>query len=137
MITLVSLLKTYAPYGVYFNENGVCMYGYMYTFKTKYVQVDFKVIQVNGLWYGARSYMLQLFGYSSPLSELYAKPYATLEELVNALWKDTLFGVTSGFKHHLVGYGKTVLKALHTESERMLSNESLLSEFKEKSFYHA
>lgn len=134
MLTIISLLKTYAPQGVYFNENGVCQYGYVYEFRQKNFSIEFHVIQVNGLWLGVSDYMYPLFGGASPLME-HHKHYATLEECVKDLCDSVLIHTRFGFEFQDVAYGKKVIELVEKEFERLLSSQDLLKEFTERSFF--
>ena len=135
MLTIISLLKTYAPQGVYFNENEVCQYGYVYEFRQKNFYIEFHVIQVNGLWIGVSDYMYPLFGGASPLMENCDKHYTTLEECVKDLCDSVLEHTRFGFDFQNVAYGDKVVKLVEEEFNRLLSSQDLLKEFTERSFF--
>lgn len=134
MLSIISLLKAYSPQGVHFNENGVCLYGYVYEFRQKNFYIEFHVIQVNGLWLGASDYMYPLFGGSSPLME-HHEHYTTLEECVKDLCEHVLRRTRNGFRSLNVSYGDKVIKLVEEEFSRLLSSQDLLKEFTERSLF--
>lgn len=48
------------------------------------------VCRINGVWRGTSSYFGQNSGFSSPLSELYDKPFPDITTLVVYLWEEFL-----------------------------------------------
>ena len=130
-------MKTYSPQGVYFNENGVCEYGYVYTLKGKNFIVCLYAIRVNGMWMGTYDYLCPMFGSAHPLIEGCEESFPTLRSLVENLWSYVVEGVVSGFKYSPMGYGELVISAVKKASSEMLSatDEDILKCFTSKSFF--
>ena len=84
-ITLLPLIETTTPHGVFFNEHGVAKRGLRYTFKFQKLTVEFKTCAINGIWAGEYCINTNLWGVSSPIVRRDFK-FTSFDECVTHLW---------------------------------------------------
>ena len=135
---LVTMVESFQPCGVRFNEHGVATYGYRWTVWNDGGYLEFDVICRNGSWGGSSDVASSSWGYGGPIDSSSFK-YPTLEACITDMWNrfaDTVKRYeeqkSSSINYKTKWFNRAKMKY---EKFLSLSQEEQLKLFKEVDFY--
>ena len=132
-LTLISLIETTQPTILSFNENFVCLNGYVYKSQDGRI-MQIHLACINGIWASAVQIFCQSSGSGSPISKYYSFKYSSCGEAIKSAW--------NYIKHYCVGSNGYINKkeeALFNKEYRKYMSMPIsdyFKLFKEQGFYY-
>lgn len=130
-LSIITLIESTVPSNITFNSFGVAQNGLLYNFSKLRLSVTFRVMSINGIWYGALTVNGGSWGFSEPLTKQNTK-CLSFEECTDNLWKSAFLYIErnkSGYTGEFLNFKVEIKKWFSLNSEKKYAL------FKEENFY--